>query len=144
MTVAKVQSGDNLPEESPGLFRRQSALFDQVIEEFSSGNVFQHQIEVSFVLVHVVQPQHVRMLDQLHDGDLAFDLLQHGLGQLVLVDDLDGHFFVQHAMRGQLHEAWKHKHAHYKWRFIVLVLLLAEIPIFINQSSNIEKTTFIT
>ena len=47
------------------------------------------------------------MLDQLHDGDLPLDLLQHRLRQLVLVDDLDGHLLPQHAVRPQLDEALK-------------------------------------
>ena len=49
------------------------------------------------------------MLDELHDGDLALDLLQHRLGQLVLVDDLDGNLLPQHAVRTQLDQAWKQK-----------------------------------
>ena len=49
------------------------------------------------------------MLDELHDGDLALDLLQHRLGQLVLVDDLDGHLLPQHAVRPQLDQAWKNR-----------------------------------
>ncbi len=47
------------------------------------------------------------MLDELHDGDLPLHLLQHGLGQLVLVDDLDGHLLAQHAVGAELHQTWK-------------------------------------
>ena len=49
------------------------------------------------------------MLDELHDGDLPLDLLQHRLRQLVLVDDLDGHLLAQHAVRPQFDEALKKK-----------------------------------
>ena len=47
------------------------------------------------------------MLDQLHDGDLPLDLLQHRLRQLVLVDDLDGHLLAEHAVRPQFDETLK-------------------------------------
>ena len=49
------------------------------------------------------------MLDELHDGDLPLDLLQHRLRQLVLVYDLDGHLLAQHAVRPQFDEALKKK-----------------------------------
>ena len=45
------------------------------------------------------------MLDELHDGDFSLHLLQHGLGQLVLVDDLDGHLLAEHAVGAELHQA---------------------------------------
>ena len=57
------------------------------------------------VLVDVVEPEDVRVLDELHDGDLALHLLQDGLGQLVLVDDLDGHLLAEDAVGAELHQA---------------------------------------
>ena len=57
------------------------------------------------VLVDVVEPEDVGVLDELHDGDLPLHLLQHRLGQLVLVDDLDGHLLPQHAVRAKLDQA---------------------------------------
>ena len=59
------------------------------------------------------------MLDELHDGDLALDLLQHRLGQLVLVDDLDGHLLPQHAVRPQLHQAWKRRRERNSWNTLI-------------------------
>ena len=59
------------------------------------------------VLVDVVESEDVRVLDELHDGDLPLDLLQHRLRQLVLVDDLDGHLLAEHAVRAQFDEACK-------------------------------------
>ena len=64
-------------------------------------------LQVLPVLVDVVEAEDVCVLDELHDGDLALDLLQHRLGQLVLVDDLDGNLLPQHAVRAQLDQAWK-------------------------------------
>ena len=61
------------------------------------------------VLVDVVEAEDVCVLDELHDGDLALDLLQHRLGQLVLVDDLDGNLLPQHAVRTQLDETWNRR-----------------------------------
>ena len=57
------------------------------------------------VLVDIVQREDVLMLDELHDGNLPLDLLQHGLAQLLLVDDLDGHLLAHHAVGTQLHQA---------------------------------------
>ena len=68
--------------------------------------MLQHQVEVLPVLVHVVQTQHVLVLDQLHDGDLALHLLQHRLTELLLVDDLDGHLLAEDAVGAQLDQAW--------------------------------------
>ena len=42
------------------------------------------------------------MLNELHDGNLPLDLLQHGLAQLLLVDDLDGDLLPQHAVCAEL------------------------------------------
>ncbi len=47
----------------------------------------------------------MRVLDELHDGDLPLHLLQHRLCQLVLVDDLDGDLLPQHAVGAQLDKA---------------------------------------
>lgn len=44
MTVTKVERRDDLPEETSGLFGCKAALFDQIVEKFAAGNVFQHQI----------------------------------------------------------------------------------------------------
>ena len=104
MAVTKVKSGDNLPKESPRFLGGQSAFLDEVVEQLPAGDVLKHQVEVLPVLVHVVQRQHVLVLDQLHDGDLPLHLLQHGLAQLLLVDDLDGDFLPQHTVGAQLNK----------------------------------------
>ena len=50
--------------------------------------------QVFLIFVDVEESEDVRMLDQLHDGDLPFDLGQDRLGQLLLVDDLDGNLLA--------------------------------------------------
>lgn len=47
MTVAEVQSGDDLPEELPGLFGSQPALLNQVVKQLSSWHMLQNQVPVS-------------------------------------------------------------------------------------------------
>ena len=42
------------------------------------------------------------MVETLHDLDLAEQLLQTALVELCLVDDLDGHFFADELVFGQL------------------------------------------
>lgn len=44
MTVAEIQSRDDLPEELPGLFGSQPALLHQVVKQLAPGHVFQHQV----------------------------------------------------------------------------------------------------
>ncbi len=44
MTVAEIQSRDDLPEELPGLFRSQPALLHQVIKQLPSWHMLQHQV----------------------------------------------------------------------------------------------------
>lgn len=46
MTVAEIQSRDDLPEELPGLFWSQSALLHQVVKQLSSWHMLQHQVPV--------------------------------------------------------------------------------------------------
>ena len=74
MAVTEVEGGDYLSEEPPGFLWRESSFLDEIIEQFSAGNVFQDQVQILFVLVNVVQSQHVRMFDQLHDCYLALHL----------------------------------------------------------------------
>ena len=107
--MAEVEGGDDLPEESSCFFRCQATFLDEVVEQFPSTDVLQDQVQVLSVLVHVVQRQHVLVLDQLHDGDLPLHLLQHRLAELLLVDDLDGHLLPQHAVCPELHQTWNFK-----------------------------------
>ena len=46
------------------------------------------------------------MFYQLHYGDLTLHLLEDGLRQLVLVDDLDRHLLAQNAVGAQLDQTW--------------------------------------
>ena len=94
-----------MPKGSSGFLGSQPAFLDEVIEEFPARDVLQHQVEVLPVLVHVVQRQHVLVLYQLHDSDLPLHLLQHGLAQLLLVDDLDGDLLPQYTVSAQLNKS---------------------------------------
>jgi len=44
MTVAEIQSRDDLPEELSGFFRSQSAFLHQVVKQLSSWHMLQHQV----------------------------------------------------------------------------------------------------
>lgn len=75
--MTEVQRRDDLPKEFARLLGRQAALLHQIVEQLAAGHVLQHQVQVLFVLVHIGQAEHVRMVDQLHDGDFALHLLAH-------------------------------------------------------------------
>lgn len=47
MTVAEIQSRDDLPEEFPGLFGSQTALLHQVVKQLSSRHMLQYQVPAS-------------------------------------------------------------------------------------------------
>lgn len=44
MTVAEIQSRDDLPEELSGLFRSQPALLHQVVKQLPPRHMLQHQV----------------------------------------------------------------------------------------------------
>ena len=50
--------------------------------------------QVFLIFVDVEEYEDVGMFDQLHNGDLPLDLGQDRLGQLLLVDDLDGNLLA--------------------------------------------------
>ena len=104
MTVTEVQGGNYLSKKSSCFFWSKASFLHEVIKELASTDVLKDQVEVLPVLVDVVQREDVLVLDQLHDGDLPLHLLQHGLAQLLLVDDLDGDFLPQHTVGAQLNK----------------------------------------
>jgi hypothetical protein len=61
--------------------------------------------QILSVLVYVKQSKYVGVLDELHDGNFPLDLLKDGLGQLVLVDDLDCNLLAQDAVGAKFDEA---------------------------------------
>ena len=104
MTVTEVKGGDDLSEEPPCFLGGQTTLLDEVIKELPTTHVLQHEIQVLPVLVHVVEGEDVLVLDQLHDGDLPLDLLQHRLAEFLLVDYLDGHLLADDAVCSQFYQ----------------------------------------
>jgi len=44
----------------------------------------------------------VRMFDEFHDGDFAFDFLKDRFAELLAIDDFDGHFLAGHTVNTQL------------------------------------------
>ena len=42
--MTKVEGGDDLSEEPPGLLGGEAALLDEVVEQLPAGHVFQHQV----------------------------------------------------------------------------------------------------
>ncbi len=103
--MAKVEAKHDLLEELEGLVLLQAPALHQVVKELPALHVLEDEEELLVRLVHVVQLHDVRVLDQLHDGDLPLQLLHHAgmllpgirrVGAQVLLvggleDDLDGH-----------------------------------------------------
>ena len=73
------------------------------------------------------------MLDELHDGDLSLDLLQNGLSQFVLVDDLDRHLLVQDAVGAELNQTWKRIE---KKRVLIFHTLASSLCIFEKKDTS--------
>lgn len=70
----------------------QVSVVENVVEQFTSGGVLEHDAIVPLGLLHLVQLDNVGVGELLEDGDLAHDLGHAGrvAAQLVLLDELDG------------------------------------------------------
>ena len=100
--MTEVKGGDDLPKEPPRLLRSKPSFLHEVVKEFSARHVFQHQVQIFAVFIHVVQTQHILVFDQLHDRNFPLHFLEHRLTELLLVDDLDGHLLPKNAVGPQL------------------------------------------
>ena len=74
---------------------------DVVIHVASVGEL-QHQVELGGRVDDLVQPDHVRVLHQLHELDLLQHLGPRGRVQTRLVDHLDGHLLAGEDVARQL------------------------------------------
>ena len=105
--VAVLQPEHDLRCQPEALLSVQPALADDVVEQLSSLDVFQHEVQSVFCLQHVVQFEHVRVLDEFEYGYLALHLLpQLRLAvQVLLVDDLERHLEARVLVSAQPHSA---------------------------------------
>lgn len=66
-------------------------------------------LQIFFILVNVSEAQHVRVVDEFHDGNFPFHLHQHRIGEFLAIDDLYCDFFAGDTVDPQLHQAWMKK-----------------------------------
>ena len=69
--VAVVKTVDDLLEEDQGLFLGQAATLHQVVKELAALHKLQDQVQLSLALVHLVQHHHIRVANELHQGDFS-------------------------------------------------------------------------
>lgn len=86
---------NQLGEESPSCGVLEVSVVEDIIEKFTSRSIFQDDSHVSLSLDELVQPNNIRVLQLLKDGDLAVDLGQASRvsGQTLLADQLDCHLY---------------------------------------------------
>eukprot|EP00672_Neobodo_designis_P022365 CAMPEP_0174850216 /NCGR_PEP_ID=MMETSP1114-20130205/19102_1 /TAXON_ID=312471 /ORGANISM="Neobodo designis, Strain CCAP 1951/1" /LENGTH=523 /DNA_ID=CAMNT_0016084655 /DNA_START=308 /DNA_END=1876 /DNA_ORIENTATION=- len=104
LRVAVTHAGDKLLEEPPGGGLVEALGLDDAVEELAALDHLEHHVDVVGGLHHLAQVHDVRVVEALHDGDLALELLLEVLArQLLLVDDLDGPLLARLVVGGELH-----------------------------------------
>ena len=71
--VAIVHAKDHLAEVVACLVRTEAPPGDEVVKQLAAGDVLHHQVQLLARLVHVPEAEQVRVLDELHDHNLALD-----------------------------------------------------------------------
>jgi len=100
--VVQIRHGRyDLPEEHPGLHLTQTALVDDVIEQFAAGAILHDHVAMRLRVDHLVQLADVRVRQVLERADLELDARQV-FAQPRLVHDLHGHLLAGQRVRGQL------------------------------------------
>lgn len=93
---------DHLLEKSPRFILIHLATFHNVIEQLVT-RVFDHHDDVRRGRYHLVQLDDVRMSQHLEILNLPLDAIRHvHVLNLLLAQDLHGHFVTRDAMRGDL------------------------------------------
>ena len=99
VTVAIFHAGDDLLEEPPGVVLLQLAVLNDVVEEFSAGDVFHHHEDVGGRGDDLIELNDVRMSEQLQVLNFPPDFSHHvQVFDFLPVEDLDGHFVSGHLM----------------------------------------------
>lgn len=100
LLVQVLYGRDDLSELGASLLLLHAAVRDQVVEDLAARRVLHHQVESLLCLYDLEELHDVRVVQALHDLDLAEELLQRALVQLRLVDDLDGDLFADELVLG--------------------------------------------
>ena len=105
--MAVLQAEHYLCRESEALLSVQPSFADYVVEQLPSLDVLEYEVQAVLRLQHVVQLEHVRVLDELEYGYLSLDLLpQLGLAvEVLLVDDLERHLEARVLVSAQPNSA---------------------------------------
>ena len=69
--VAVVKAIDDLLEEDQGLFLWQATTLHQIVKKLSTLHKLQDQVQLSLTLIHLVQHHHIRVANELHQGDFS-------------------------------------------------------------------------
>lgn len=66
--------------------------------------MFQNEIQVFLILVHIVEAEHVGMFNQFHNSYFPFNLLKNRFAKFLAIDDLHSHFPSSDAVDAHFHE----------------------------------------
>ena len=102
LLVQVLDGAHDLAKFGARLLLLHAAVSDQVVEHFAAARVLHHQVERLLGLYDLEELDDVRVVETLHDLDLAEELLQAALVELRLVDDLDGDLFADELVARQL------------------------------------------
>lgn len=109
--VAVRDAVDQLLEVLSSLCLGEVALAHNLVEELPALDQVHDQVQLGRRVEHRVQPDDVRVVEGLHDGDFPPHVQRHGRGvDLRLVHHLDGALLPRLFMDGQLHPAHRRTH----------------------------------
>mmetsp|Transcript_25481 Transcript_25481/g.64197 ORF Transcript_25481/g.64197 Transcript_25481/m.64197 type:complete len:235 (-) Transcript_25481:648-1352(-) len=104
--VAVLNPADDLLKKPASLRLPQPQFVHDVVEQLTAGHILHHHEKIRRRVQQLVQTNHVRVVQQLQDGDFSahFFVHVHGL-HLQLVHDFDRHLLSRQGMLGELHLA---------------------------------------
>ena len=96
--MAVVDSRDDLLEVAEGFLGGEAALAAQVVEELAALDIFKDEVQLGRGLPDVIEAHDVRVLDKLHDDDLALDAVQDAVR--LVAETVEGHAGVEEGRLG--------------------------------------------
>ena len=93
-----------LLEKTEGFSIIQLALAEQIVEKLASLDMLEHEKQIIGRIIHIVEPQHIGMVQKLHDGDFSLKFLLHRRARLksILGDDFDRNFEATISVKAEL------------------------------------------
>ena len=101
LKVAVFHTGNDLVKKVSSFVRTETSFADDIVEEFSSGNLLVDEKDICWCINNFVKTDDVWMGTEMQNIDFTLDLFFHSkLLDLCLVQDLDRNFVPRDNMCG--------------------------------------------